>query len=138
MSLAFFSKYASDVYVAHIDFADEDSCFMLTTSKIIKIRSSKLRVLWVIPFYELTKLSLETEVSFSSSVTSALFRIVQLILSTPSLTGHLFDCRWRASRSVHPALRARVEAVVLPATEEDCNDLEREEGSERVEKGREN
>lgn len=48
LSLSLFnsSKYATQVYVAHLDFPEEDSCFMVTTSSIIKIRSTKLRVLW--------------------------------------------------------------------------------------------
>ncbi|CED84268.1 Vacuolar protein sorting-associated protein [Phaffia rhodozyma] len=52
-------KYFNEIYVAHLDFPQDDSVCMLTTTRILLIRSIKLRVVWEVAFWDLQTISLE-------------------------------------------------------------------------------
>lgn len=52
-------KYFNENYVAHLDLTGDDSVLILTTTRILLIRSTTLRVLWEVPFEELQTISLE-------------------------------------------------------------------------------
>jgi vacuolar protein sorting-associated protein 13A/C len=52
-------KYFNETYVAHLDVPGDDTVVMLTTTRILLIRSTKLRVTWEVSFDDVTTISLE-------------------------------------------------------------------------------
>jgi vacuolar protein sorting-associated protein 13A/C len=55
------SKYVKEYYVAHADIGTKDEVVMLTTTKILYIRTMQLKCVWEVGLSELSSVSLETD-----------------------------------------------------------------------------
>lgn len=56
-------RLMKDSYVAHVDVGSQegDSVIMLTVSRILYIRTMRLKVMWEVPLSDLSSISLESE-----------------------------------------------------------------------------
>ena len=54
-------KYAKEFYVAHADMANKDEVVMLTTTRILYVRTLQLKCVWEVALSELSSVSLETD-----------------------------------------------------------------------------